>query len=216
MVQKLIVLGGSNGLREVIGIIGALNSEGHSYEVVGVLDDSESLVGQLAYGIPVLGKLDRIREYPNCQFVFAIGSLGSQRDRAAIFNSLGVSEDRFCSLIHPSAEIDPSATVGAGCILHKGASIGPGAAVGNFVIVAVNSAIGPDVKLEDFVLVTSFVLVLSRATLKASSYVGSMTCILEDIVVGRLARVGVGSVVNRDIPDESLAIGNPARLIGKI
>lgn len=215
MGHLLVVLGGSNALREVIGIVEALNAVGHDYQIVGVLDDSDELSGKVIHQIPVLGKLDHARNLTGCRFVFAIGSLATQRDRSSIVDKLGIPSERFMTLVHPTAEIDSTASVGNGCILHKGVSVGPGAQVGDFVIIAVNSAVGPDTTIDDFVLVTSFVLLLSRVVLKKSCYVGSMSCVIEDVVIGSLARIGVGSIVNRDVPDGTLAVGNPARILGK-
>lgn len=42
-----------------------------------------------------------------------------------------------------------------------------------------------------------------------------MTCILENVCVGVGARIGAGSIVSRDVPDYSVAIGNPARILGR-
>lgn len=215
MQQELVVLGGANALREVIGIVNALNAVGHDLAIIGVLDDSNELTGQVLHGIPVLGKLDHAHNLPSCQFVFAIGSVSNHYHRSSIIERLGISNDRFVTLVHPTAEVDVTAKIGRGCIIHKGVSVGPGVELGDFVVIAVNSAIGPDVMIKDFVLITSFVLILSRAVIKKASYIGSMSCIIEDVVVGEMARVGVGSVVNRSVPDRALAMGNPARFLGR-
>jgi acetyltransferase-like isoleucine patch superfamily enzyme len=79
----------------------------------------------------------------------------------------------------------------------------------------VNSALGPDSFVQEFAMITSLVLVLSRAVVGRMAFVGSMTCILEDIQIGDYARVGVGSVVSRDVAENAIALGNPARSIGK-
>lgn len=215
MAQDLVVLGGSNALREVIGIVAALKASGLEYRIKGVLDDAEHLAGKTLHGVPVLGRLEYVRHLANELLVFAIGSLATQEERSMIIERLNIPTNRFATLIHPSAEIDPTASIGHGCIVHKGVSIGPGTHVGNFVVLAVNSAVGPDVTIEDFVMVTSFVLLLSRAHLQKGCFIGSMSCVIEDIVIGNMARVGVGSIVHRNVPDRFLAVGNPARLLGK-
>ncbi len=45
-------------------------------------------------------------------------------------------------------------------------------------------------------------------------FVGSNTTILYNVKIGNNVIVGAGSVVNRDIPDNSVAVGVPARVIG--
>jgi len=42
---------------------------------------------------------------------------------------------------------------------------------------------------------------------------GSNVCIIGGVRVGNNVRIGAGSVVVKDIPDNSVAVGNPARVI---
>lgn len=44
-------------------------------------------------------------------------------------------------------------------------------------------------------------------------FVGTNTTILYDVKIGNNVIIGAGSVVNRDIPDNSVAVGVPARVI---
>lgn len=45
-------------------------------------------------------------------------------------------------------------------------------------------------------------------------FVGSNTTVLYDVKVGSNVIIGAGSVVNKDISDNSVAVGIPARVIG--
>jgi len=45
------------------------------------------------------------------------------------------------------------------------------------------------------------------------SHIGSNSVILAGVHIGKKVQVGAGSVVTKDIPDLSLAVGNPARVI---
>lgn len=44
---------------------------------------------------------------------------------------------------------------------------------------------------------------------------GANVCIIGDIVIGDNVIIGAGSVVIKDIPSDSIAVGNPARIINK-
>lgn len=48
------------------------------------------------------------------------------------------------------------------------------------------------------------------------AWIGARAIILKGVKVGRYAVVGAGSVVTKDVPDEHIAVGNPARVIKKI
>ncbi|MBN1882258.1 MAG: hypothetical protein JW885_08810 [Deltaproteobacteria bacterium] len=45
------------------------------------------------------------------------------------------------------------------------------------------------------------------------AWIGGGAIILGDVTIGRGAVVGAGSVVNRDVPDNCVAVGNPARIV---
>jgi len=53
-----------------------------------------------------------------------------------------------------------------------------------------------------------------EATLvKRGASIGSGATILANLVIGENALVGAGSVVTRDVPDNAIVAGNPARFI---
>lgn len=45
-------------------------------------------------------------------------------------------------------------------------------------------------------------------------FIGSNTTVLYDVKIGSNVVIGAGSLVNKDIPDNSVAAGVPARVIG--
>lgn len=49
--------------------------------------------------------------------------------------------------------------------------------------------------------------------IKQGSWVGARVIILPGVTIGRNAVVGAGSVVTKDVPPFTLAVGNPARVI---
>ncbi|WP_344981401.1 serine acetyltransferase [Compostibacter hankyongensis] len=43
--------------------------------------------------------------------------------------------------------------------------------------------------------------------------VGSNVCIIGDIIVGNNVVIGAGTIVVKDVPDDSVIVGNPARIV---
>lgn len=79
--------------------------------------------------------------------------------------------------------------------------------------------------IEDYVQIGAHCAIYSISTidrkegevvLKENCRIGSHTVILPGITVGRNSVVGACSLVNRDIPDNVVAFGVPARVIKKI
>jgi bifunctional UDP-N-acetylglucosamine pyrophosphorylase/glucosamine-1-phosphate N-acetyltransferase len=52
----------------------------------------------------------------------------------------------------------------------------------------------------------------NRTIIEDGAFIGSDTMLVAPVRIGRGARTGAGSVVNKDVPAETLAIGAPARL----
>lgn len=54
---------------------------------------------------------------------------------------------------------------------------------------------------------------VGRVTIGCRTYIGARTIILPGVSIGNNVILGAGSVVTRDIPDNSVAVGNPARIL---
>lgn len=50
-------------------------------------------------------------------------------------------------------------------------------------------------------------------TVKEGASIGANATLLPGITIGRYAMVGAGAVVTKDVPDNAVVVGNPARII---
>ncbi len=51
---------------------------------------------------------------------------------------------------------------------------------------------------------------------KEGASIGANVTVLADVTIGRNAVVGAGSVVTKDVPDNAICYGNPAKVMGKV
>lgn len=58
--------------------------------------------------------------------------------------------------------------------------------------------------------------VYGNVTIGNNVFIGLSTIILPNVKIGNNVVIGAGSVVTKDIPDNSVAVGNPARVIKTI
>lgn len=58
---------------------------------------------------------------------------------------------------------------------------------------------------------------VDRAPVKIGDnvFIGANSVVLKGVTIGNNVVVGALTLVNRDIPDNSVAVGNPARIVGK-
>ena len=57
---------------------------------------------------------------------------------------------------------------------------------------------------------------VSNVTIGDNVFVGAGTIVLPGVSIGNNVVIGAGSVVSRDIPDGSVAVGNPAKVVKSI
>ncbi|MBI4531736.1 MAG: N-acetyltransferase, partial [Candidatus Latescibacteria bacterium] len=55
---------------------------------------------------------------------------------------------------------------------------------------------------------------VGKILVRYGASIGTGAIVLPDLVIGRFAMVGAGSVVTKSVPDYGLVLGNPARLKG--
>jgi acetyltransferase-like isoleucine patch superfamily enzyme len=57
---------------------------------------------------------------------------------------------------------------------------------------------------------------VEKTLVKARASIGSGSTILSKVVIGENAIVGAGSVVTKDVPNDTIVAGNPARVLRRI
>ncbi|AKP03934.1 DapH/DapD/GlmU-related protein [Companilactobacillus pabuli] len=59
-------------------------------------------------------------------------------------------------------------------------------------------------------------LIPKSVHLKKNSWIGAGAIVLPGITIGKNSIVGAGSVVTKDVPDNAVVVGNPAKVIKKL
>ena len=60
------------------------------------------------------------------------------------------------------------------------------------------------------------VIMTKKIHIKRNAWIGARVNILPGVTIGENAIVGTGSIVTKDIPDNAVAVGNPARVVKMI
>jgi len=141
-----------------------------------------------------------------------------------------------CSILASVVEgavIEDQVEIGPFAHLREGAHLGQGVHLGNFGEVK-NSHLEAGVKMGHFsyigdahigenatigagTITCNFDGVRKNKTeIGANAFIGSDTMLVAPLKIGEGARTGAGSVVTKDVPDHSLAVGVPARVIRKL
>jgi bifunctional UDP-N-acetylglucosamine pyrophosphorylase/glucosamine-1-phosphate N-acetyltransferase len=98
----------------------------------------------------------------------------------------------------------------------KNAYLGPGTKVGHFSYIG-DATIGPEVNIGAGTITCNYDGKQKHHTeIGAGAFIGSDTMLVAPVKLGEGVITGAGSVVTKDIPAHSLAVGAPARAIRKL
>lgn len=213
MTRDLILLGAAGDSHNVSDVVLSINAVEEKWNLLGFLDDDPLKQGLKINGFHVLGPLSDFSKYDNCYFLGTFGSAKKNFDKKRVINRLGISIDRFATLIHPRSTVSPSAKIGIGTVLYSEAFIGSNAVIGDHVKILGQCNIGHDAVIGDFVTMSSLALVLGKTNVSEGCYIGGGACIKDHLKIGEWALIGMGAVVIRDVEPYCIVVGNPGRVI---
>lgn len=207
----VIVIGAGGFAREAAETVRAIQAADGSVALVGFLDDDPSLHGLSLLGSPVLGAVADLADHPDATVVVAVGRPDAYAVRRDIVSRLGLPTARYATLVHPGASVGSSCRLGHGTVVLAQVTLTADVVVGAHVAVMPQVVLTHDVVVEDFATLASGVRLGGGARVSSGAYVGSGVCVREGCRIGSWAMVGMGSTVTRDVPDERLWFGSPAR-----
>lgn len=122
--------------------------------------------------------------------------------------------------IGPFVEIQKLSLIGARCKISSHSFICEGVTIEDEVFighgVVFTNELYPRATNEDGELQTEADWTVVPTLVRRGASIGSNATIVAGVTIGRGAMVGAGAVVTRDVPDGALAIGVPARVVGRV
>lgn len=122
--------------------------------------------------------------------------------------------------VGPFVEVQKRASIGARCKISSHSFICEGVTIEDEVFighgVVFTNELYPRATTEGGALQTEADWQVVPTLVRRGASIGSNATILAGVTIGRGAMVGAGAVVTRDIPDGALAVGVPARVVGRV
>ena len=108
--------------------------------------------------------------------------------------------------------IENDVTIGDNVTIKPGVQIWDGITIEDNVFIGPNVTFTNDLKPRSKQYPENFL----KTTVKTGASIGANATILPGLTIGENAMIGAGSLVSKDIPDNEIWYGNPAKFIRKI
>lgn len=145
-----------------------------------------------------------------------IVAVGDNRARQRIANSLASNKVSFVQAIDPTSVISPSAVIAEGVMVLANATINSEANVGEHAIVNTGSIIEHDCQIGPYCHIAPGSKLGGGVRVGEGTLVGIGSTVLPRVTIGAWCTIGAGTVVLNDVPDGSVVVGVPGRVIKEV
>jgi sugar O-acyltransferase (sialic acid O-acetyltransferase NeuD family) len=180
---------------------------------IGFVDEDPALRGRLILGVPILGPMSELHLTPHDGIVVAIGDNARRR---TVTDELAHGGERIVTARHPFTSIARDARIGEGSMISAGAIVTPGATIGRGALLNTKASVDHQSVLGDFAHVSAGGTVGANCVIGDETLIALGASVASGVRVGARVVVGAGAVVVRDLPDDVVAYGVPARVIRHI
>lgn len=210
MMTPVVIVGAGGFGRHVLDVIDAINTVEPTYELLGFLDDGEVDQDLLGGGCAsVLGNVSALEHLAkDVQYIIGIG-VGRVRSRIDQWAS-SIGREAFTA-IHPNVSVGRQVKIEPGVVICSHTSIGSHVTLGRHVHLNFNCSVGHDSVLHEYVTAYPGANIAGNVELGADSTIGTGASVIQGIRVGARSFVGAGAAVIRDVSEDVVEVGVPAR-----
>ncbi|MBU4524547.1 MAG: acetyltransferase [Desulfomicrobium sp.] len=195
---------GANGHGRVV--LSVLRSNGG--DALGFYDDAPELSEAIISGLSVLGRLEDFGRLSGAEAIIGIGDCKVRRMVASKFRDI-----LWAVAVHAHSWVDPLCTVALGSVVCAGAVVQVGAQIGAHCIINTGATVDHDCRIGNFVHICPGVHLGGNVTVGNGSWLGIGSQVIQGITIGKNVMVAAGATVVRDISDNAVVMGTPARIV---
>lgn len=206
--KHLLIIGARGYGRGLYDIASAMKSFGTEFDIKGFLDDKSDVLKDYPNYPPIVDSVENYQIQPDDVFACALGNIEYKKLYVGKILQKG---GRFMTVIHPSAHIGNNCHLGKGCIIGYNAQIDCDTHFGDFVNVQTNVVVGHDSKIGNWCMLDCFAFTGGFVTIEDEVTMHTRSTVVPGLTVGRGSTLNAGSVIIRNVKENSVMMGNPAK-----
>jgi len=203
MIKEVVVVGAGGHGKVVVSLLQELG-----YKVSKILDDDKTKWGSHILSTPIDGPVDKLKEMPRISALLAIGDNQTRLKVAEKY--MGT---QWLTAIHPKAWVHRSVAISEGTVVFAGSIVQPDTIIGSHCIINTGVTIDHDCRIDDGVHLAPGCHLAGSVHVGRGSFLGIGVSVIPNRKIGKRTIVGAGAAVVKDLPDEVLAVGVPARIM---
>lgn len=205
-------------------------SGGHARVLYDIINDNKdnlialfdnSKVPSIAPEIPIFygveGFIQWKKNKTSLGQIYGAVAIGGDKghDRIDLYNFFEKHHVLIEPLIHKHASISDFSRIARSTQVLSQTVIASNVEIGNSCIINNKASIDHDCEIGDGVHIAPGVTICGCVKIYENAFIGAGSVILPRVSIGKNTIVGAGSVVTKDLEDNIVAVGNPARVIRK-
>lgn len=207
--KNLIIIGAGGYGREIFDFAHDSKGYGTEFVIKGFIDENPKALDSYRGYPPILKKVSEYEPEENDVFICAIGSVKPKKKCCEIILNKG---GQFISLISNRAYVSSYNTkIGKGCIICPDSRVHCDVTIGDFVTLQPNAVLGHDVKVGNWCHINDYADCGGATHIGDEVTIHTHSFILPGFKVEKGATIGAGSIVVRNVKEEVVMFGNPAR-----
>jgi len=188
------------------------------YNIAGLLHFDESRIGEKIFNYPIIGSHSTLFQYENLEGKNFILSMGDNKIRADLAEKIRNRGGKIPTIVHPSAVVSKYSEIDEGVVIHANSVIQPDTSIGKDTVISYNVSVSHTSSIGRYCYLAFGSCIGAYVNIGNFVLVGQAASIVSGKVhyIGNNSIIGAGSVVIKNVEENQVVAGNPAKVISTL